>query len=81
VQAFSNAGFPVIGFDIDREMVEKLLGGHSYIKHIQSEQIAKLIARDRFRPTTDFSRLREADGVLSAGVQIFCGLREGTARA
>src|SRR5262245_51777948 len=61
VHAFSDAGFRVTGFDIDPEKVKKLLAGQSYIKHIQSEQVAKLISQRQFQPTTDFSKLREVD--------------------
>jgi UDP-N-acetyl-D-glucosamine dehydrogenase len=64
VQAFSDAGFRVTGFDIDAEKIKKLLAGQSYIKHIQAEQITKLVKGGQFRPTTDFSRLRDVDAIV-----------------
>jgi len=36
---FAEAGFFVTGFDIDRQKVEKLNRGESYIKHIPSSRL------------------------------------------
>jgi UDP-N-acetyl-D-glucosamine dehydrogenase len=60
---FSEAGFPVTGFDIDQDKVDKLQDGVSYIHRIPSADINA--ARDLgFGATTDFSLLRECDAVL-----------------
>ncbi|GIT28734.1 MAG: hypothetical protein Ct9H300mP1_07800 [Planctomycetaceae bacterium] len=32
--AFINAGFTVLGFDVDQAKVDRLAAGESYIKHI-----------------------------------------------
>jgi UDP-N-acetyl-D-glucosamine dehydrogenase len=61
---FWEAGFPILGFDIDPEKVEALEAGRSYIKHIPSERIAEMRKGDRFAATTDFARLGEVDAVL-----------------
>lgn len=61
---FHKAGFPVTGFDIDKKKVEMLNSSKSYIKHILTENIKKLIADGRFNATTDFSQLKEVDCVI-----------------
>jgi len=59
---FANKGFTVYGFDIDNEKAEKLKRGQSYIKHIPSESIAEI--KERFIPTSDFSKLSEVDCII-----------------
>ena len=55
--AFSEKGFSVMGFDIDKYKVGKIIQGESYIRHIPSEKLGnKLISA-----TTDMNRLHEAD--------------------
>jgi len=64
VFAFGDAGFRVLGFDIDPRKVELLLQGESYIKHIDAARIRQLLATGQFTPTTDFGRLSEPDALL-----------------
>ncbi len=64
VQAFMNAGFRTMGFDVDQSKVDKLLEGQSYIGHITGEWIADCIREEQFRPTADMTRLAEADAIL-----------------
>jgi len=60
---FVEVGYRVIGIDIDPEKIERLLRGESYIEHIASKVLAA--AREKgFDPTTDFSRIAEADAVI-----------------
>ncbi|MGY2847603.1 UDP-N-acetyl-D-glucosamine dehydrogenase [Bradyrhizobium sp. USDA 4509] len=60
---FSEVGFRVIGFDIDKLKVEALNAGHSYIEHIPADRIARVRTRG-FEATTDFSRAGEADVLI-----------------
>jgi UDP-N-acetyl-D-glucosamine dehydrogenase len=62
--AFWQAGVKVLGFDIDTIKVEKLAGGASYISHFASAKVCTMTASGRFRATSDFSELSEADAVL-----------------
>jgi UDP-N-acetyl-D-glucosamine dehydrogenase len=62
-RAFSRAGFPVLGFDVDPHKVQKLAAGRSYIKQIPDAAIAEMRASG-FRATDRFDRLGEADVVL-----------------
>ena len=64
ISAFTNAGFRCIGYDVDQHKIDALLAGRSYIKHIESSTIADWIQRDVLDPTSDMSRLAEADVVL-----------------
>ncbi|MGD2174410.1 MAG: nucleotide sugar dehydrogenase [Candidatus Brocadiaceae bacterium] len=62
--AFGDAGFPVLGFDIDPKKVEALNEGRSYIKHIPDTEIEQLRGSGRFEATADFDRLDEPDCIL-----------------
>mgnify|MGYP001394631004 CR=1 FL=1 len=62
-RAFSDRGFPVLGFDVDSAKVAKLQWGESYIGHIPSEHIRAMRER-RFEATDCFERLRECDAVI-----------------
>jgi UDP-N-acetyl-D-glucosamine dehydrogenase len=59
---YVEAGYKVLGFDIDADKVDKLHKGETYIKHIPSAAIAH--ARPGFEATTDFSRASEADALI-----------------
>ncbi|MBI2070917.1 MAG: nucleotide sugar dehydrogenase [Elusimicrobia bacterium] len=60
----ADMGFPVLGFDIDEHKVKRLNSGQSYINHIGSDLIAKLVQQERLLATADFGRLGEADCIL-----------------
>jgi UDP-N-acetyl-D-glucosamine dehydrogenase len=60
-QLFANRGFRVIGIDIDAKKTGQLMRGESYIRHIPSGSIAKMVGEDRLMATADFSTAREAD--------------------
>ena len=64
VVAFTSKSFPVLGFDVDREKVEQVNGGTSYIRHISGHRIAHLVETGLLEATTDFSRCAEVDALL-----------------
>ncbi len=73
LRTFWDAGFPVIGFDIDPGKIDKLLRGESYLKHLGENLVRDMaVAATRgntsilkkFDATADFTRLREADAVI-----------------
>jgi UDP-N-acetyl-D-glucosamine dehydrogenase len=64
VRAFTAAGFSCVGFDVDQIKVDRLKAGESYIKHIDSEALARLIQEKRFEPTADMTRLSDADCII-----------------
>ena len=60
---YAEAGFRVLGIDIDGAKVERLNRGDSYIRHIAATDIAR--ARERgFEATTDFTRAGEPDALI-----------------
>lgn len=61
VRHLCNAGFRVVGFDVDEKKVMQLKQGKSYIGHIAAGWIASTVAEGIFRPTADYSKLREID--------------------
>ena len=64
VLRFTQENFTVTGFDIDKSKVDALNSGKSYIKHIPESKIKELIQTNKFRATTDFSRLKDTDCIL-----------------
>jgi UDP-N-acetyl-D-glucosamine dehydrogenase len=63
VQAFVQAGFQTIGYDVDPAKIDQLAKGQSYIQGIPSEWVADAVGRS-FHPTADSKRLAEADAIL-----------------
>src|SRR5215475_1732709 len=63
--AFHRAGFPTIGFDIDPAKINALHKGESYLKHLGDSFVKELKQGAKFDATQDFSRLGEADVVIS----------------
>ncbi|MGO4704364.1 nucleotide sugar dehydrogenase [Microvirga sp. 2MCAF38] len=60
----ARAGFEVLGFDINKNYVEQIGRGESYIKHIGSDHVAEAVRSGRFSATDDFERLDEPDAIL-----------------
>jgi len=60
---FSEEGFKVIGFDIDKEKVELLNKGKSYIKHIKEDNIAAM-SNNGFTATTEFDEITNVDVII-----------------
>ena len=61
---FAEAGFRVLGFDVDPHKVEKLNAGLSYIRHIESARVEDLVRRGRFQATAKFDWLGKADAIV-----------------
>ena len=64
VRAFTGAGFRCMGFDVDQSKVDKLRTGKSYIRHIDSLALGALVREKKFEPTSDMTRLSEADCII-----------------
>jgi UDP-N-acetyl-D-glucosamine dehydrogenase len=62
---FANKGIKVIGFDLDENKVEIINKQKaSYIKHISSEKIHKVVTDKTFSATNDFSKLKNIDAII-----------------
>ena len=57
-------GFDVLGFDIDETKIPLLKEGKSYIKHIKTERIKKVVDSGKFDATSDFSLLSTCDAII-----------------
>ncbi len=64
VREFNRAGMKILGFDVDKKKVKSLMAGRSYIEHIPSSAIKKIVKAKRFEATTDFKKLAKADCIL-----------------
>ena len=64
VREFVRGGVAVIGFDVDASKVEALKAGRSYIEHIPSSTVRKMVDSGRFTATTDFRKLAKPDCIL-----------------
>lgn len=79
VRALRDAGYRVIGFDIDQRKIDRLLKGESYIQHLGEEFFRELAQSASgksassksasgksasFFPTADPARLADADAIL-----------------
>lgn len=60
---FAEAGFHVVGIDLDPRKVEAIGRGESYIEDIPQERLAPLAREGRLTATTDFAALRACDAV------------------
>jgi UDP-N-acetyl-D-glucosamine dehydrogenase len=61
---FARAGIDVLGLDVDKDKVDALNAGKSYIKHIEASEIAEMVAAGKFRATVEFGRVIEAEAVI-----------------
>jgi UDP-N-acetyl-D-glucosamine dehydrogenase len=61
---FCEAGFQVIGFDIDYKKISSLNEGNSYISYISESTLTQYKDDGIFEATGDFSRLREAENII-----------------
>jgi UDP-N-acetyl-D-glucosamine dehydrogenase len=57
-------GFGVVGFDVNREKVERINRGESYIADVPAAAIGELREQRRLEATTDFRRLRACDVIV-----------------
>jgi len=62
-RAFGEAGFRVIGFDVDARKVERLERGDSYVQAFPKAVLQQLREKGKFRATTDFERIRELNAM------------------
>ncbi|NEQ45394.1 MAG: nucleotide sugar dehydrogenase [Leptolyngbya sp. SIOISBB] len=62
--AFAEGNNKVIGLDVDRFKIDKLEGGLSYFKHINSDQIIKALESGYFIPSDQFDQLSLCDAII-----------------
>ncbi|KUM98064.1 UDP-N-acetyl-D-glucosamine dehydrogenase [Streptomyces yokosukanensis] len=62
--AFAEAGFRVIGIDIESERVAKINRGESHLEHVPGEAVAEQVRAQRLSAATDFDVVSTLDCVL-----------------
>ncbi len=63
-EAFLNAGFRVLGFDIDESKINAIKAGKTYIQHIENKRIVAMNKTGRLEVTASDKRLAAADALL-----------------
>ncbi|MBM4114708.1 MAG: hypothetical protein FJ252_02385, partial [Phycisphaerae bacterium] len=63
-KALLEAGFPVVGYDIDQRKIDAIHAGTSYIHHLGQEFFDRLKTDPRFKATSDPKELAKADAIL-----------------
>lgn len=64
LRTFHDAGYPVLGVDVDPEKIRMLGEGQMYLKHLGDDYVQPMVTSGRLEITTDFSRLRDADAII-----------------
>ncbi|MEO8089996.1 MAG: nucleotide sugar dehydrogenase, partial [Gemmatimonadales bacterium] len=59
----ARAGYRVLGFDVNPDVVEGLNQGRSHVKDVTNAQLKEATAGGRFSATTDMARLSEPDAI------------------
>ena len=68
------AGFDVVGFDVDTAKVKRLATGDSYVDDIPDDRLLAALATGRYEPTSDHSRLAGFDVAV---IDVPTPLRDG----
>ena len=66
ISAFASEFYEVIGFDISRNIVEKLNDGISHIEGVENSMLKKWINAGRYRATTNGADIADSDIVVIA---------------
>ena len=59
----ARAGYRVLGFDVNADVVEGLNRGRSHVKDVTNSQLKEAMEGGRFTSTTDMERLSEPDAI------------------
>src|SRR4030065_765799 len=61
--AMGEAGFTVLGVDLDQRKIDALNKGISYIQDVPSEQVERLRNTGKLVASTDFATMSDADAL------------------
>ena len=61
--SFADAGFRVLGVDVSPDRVARLTAGESHVEDVTSLRLGAHLASGRFRASTDYATLTEADTI------------------
>ncbi len=60
---FAEAGYTVVGFEVDARKIESVNNGESYIPDVEGEIIARLVEAGKLSATADFAELATCDAI------------------
>jgi len=60
---FAEAGFQVIGFDLNPEVVDTVNSGNSHVSDIPSDRLRPLVEAGKIKASADFSEIQKLDSV------------------
>lgn len=61
--AFAEAGFPVVGVDVDHQKVERLNRGESYIEDVTDAVLRPLLQKGLLRASSDYAAVAGVDAI------------------
>ncbi|MEO6183443.1 MAG: NAD(P)-binding domain-containing protein, partial [Verrucomicrobiota bacterium] len=61
---FARNGVEVLGLDIDPAKVDSINRGKSYIQHIDSDDVQRLVTAKKFSASNNFAQVRAVEAVL-----------------
>ncbi len=61
---FGHKGFRAVGFEVDEQKVETIMGGASYIGDVQSSAVKDLVEAKLLTATTNFDELKDCDAII-----------------
>src|SRR5216117_2548520 len=61
---FARGGVQVVGLDIDPAKIQAINAGRSYIEHIESAAIKKMVGEGKFSASSDFSMVEDVEAVI-----------------
>lgn len=64
VESFARLGYQIIGVDLDEWKIDQLKIGRSYIQDVESSDIAYHVDSGRFKATSAYAPLADADAIL-----------------
>ncbi|MEM6506615.1 MAG: nucleotide sugar dehydrogenase, partial [Planctomycetota bacterium] len=66
MRAFWEAGFPVLGYDVDRSKIDRLRKGENYLKHLGEDLVSTMAGgpKDRFEVTAEPADLAKPDALI-----------------
>jgi UDP-N-acetyl-D-glucosamine dehydrogenase len=70
----AEVGYSVVGYDTDKDKIDRLVGGDSYVEDIAGDRLAAVLSAGTYRPTTDPAHLAGFD---IAVISVPTPLREG----
>jgi UDP-N-acetyl-D-glucosamine dehydrogenase len=73
------AGFEVVGYDVDSSKVQQLTAGQSYVEDVPNQRLAAALGTARYKPTAEVSDLADFDyGVISVPTPLNDGIPDLT---